>query len=477
MDTSDPKSQYQASRKKWIAIITLHLIIGLPAGTQTTTLPQSPATSQLDENEEPRLRRGIVPVPDQTPAPAPVEDKSVPPNLSKSEIQMARRAWQYFRVTQQSSTGLFDSVFGYPHATMWDISSGLAGLVAAERLELIKREEFITQMRQVLQSLTRMPLYQHELPNREYDIRTMALLDTHSQSSSRGSGWSAIDLGRLLIWLKIIAKWYPEFQDPVRKIVDSWNFSRVLKGDELQGALFTGSKEHLRQEGRLGYEQYAATGFGLWGHHLKKPFQYSAAKQFPIYNLMLLHDTRKPAFLTSEPFVLSRMELGSIDQQFDRLEKGVYEVQRQRWAREGILTVVSEDAVSEAPWFVYNTISANGQDWVCVGVTGKPYPQLKSISTKAAVAWFAIQDDSYARQIFDAVKDLSEPSSGYYAGRFDNGATNKSRNLNTNAIVLEAILYKQLGRRAFIEVNLPVHITMPSKTQSDTRSTRHAGNN
>jgi hypothetical protein len=168
------------------------------------------------------------------------------------------------------------------------------------------------------------------------------------------------------------------------------------------------------------------------------------------------------------------MELGSIDPQFDRLEKDVYEVQRQRWEREGKLTAVSEDAVSEEPWFVYNTISANGQDWVCVSVSGKAYPALKSVSTKAAIAWWAIQDDSDSHRIFDVVKDLVDPSAGYYAGVFEGGRTNRSRNLNTNAIVLEAILYRRLGRRPFLEILPSKSGSITDMKPSDARSSHNA---
>lgn len=423
------------------------------------------------------MHRGIIPVeaPAETAAPKQTAESNGVSN--ETEIQVADHAWQYFLVSRHPTTGLFDSVLGYPHATMWDIGSGLAGMVAAEKLALIPRQIFLIQMRQVLASLARMPLYNQELPNREYDIQTLSLLDAHSQPSSRGSGWSAIDLGRLLIWLRIISKWYPELEDPVRKIVDGWNVTRLIKHDELHGVLWTGSSEHLRQEGRLGYEQYAATGLGVWGHKLARPFRYSSTASFPIFGVLLLHDTRKPAFLTSEAFLLARLELGSIDPLFDQLEREIYEIQRQRWEREGMLTAVSEDAVSVEPWFVYNAISANGEDWVCVSVSGKPYPALKSISTKAAVAWWAIEDDPYSYRLFEAVKDLVDPSSGYYAGVFESGGTNQSRNLNTNAIVLEAILYRRLGRRPFLELSASNFDDAKTKTQLNPRSTHDAGQN
>jgi hypothetical protein len=472
-----------------VIVLLVAILAWSPTSHAQGTLPppQAPASGENGEDTEAPyvFHRGIIPI-------APSEDSTASPKNSdgeyataesdrrkqtKTEEQIARHAWQYFLASRRPATGLFDSVRGYGHATIWDIASGMAAMVAAEKLQIIPRQVFLTQMRQVLASLARMPLYNHELPNREYDIQSLSMLDAHSHASSRGSGWSAIDLGRLLIWLKIISNWYPELADPVRKIVDGWNVTRLIKHDELHGVLLTRTTEHLRQEGRLGYEQYAATGLRVWGHKLTKPFRYSSTASFPLYGISLLHDTRKPAFLTSEPFFLTRIELGAIDPQFDHLENNIYEIQRQRWEREGVLTMVSEDAVSVEPWFVYNSISANGEDWVCVSVSGKQYPALKSLSTKAAMAWWAIQDDSYSYRTLEAVKDLVEPSSGYYAGLFETGATNKSRNVNTNAIVLEAILYKQLGRHPFLEISPSGSEKANDKTQLDTRSSHNASAN
>ncbi len=105
------------------------------------------------------------------------------------------------------------------------------------------------------------------------------------------------------------------------------------------------------------------------------------------------------------------------------------------------------------PWFVYNSVIANGINWACVSPSGQLHPELKTVSTKAAVALWSIHDDTYSRRLLQFVKDLSNPRYGYYAGRFESGAVNTSLNLNTNAVILEAILYVRLNRRSFLDID------------------------
>jgi Protein of unknown function (DUF3131) len=372
------------------------------------------------------------------------------PAFGTGEDEIAHRAWRYLIASREPATGLYDSVFRYPAATMWDMGSGLAALVSAERLGLLSPISFGSQMRQLLSSLEKMPLYNHELPNREYNVRTLAMLDRESKPSQIGTGWSALDLGRVLIWLRIVSKWYPEMKPQCERIVAGWNFSRLRLNGEANGTALENGKEYIRQEGRLGYEQYAAKGFALWGIGLARASGYAHSKSVVVMGLSLSQDDRSHSFLTGDPFFLAQMEVGSIDTVFDHLTADIFEVQRRRWQKTGILTAISEDAVSLKPWFVYNTILYNDREWQCVSPGGKTYPELKGLSTKAALAYAALHDDEYARKLQQATEKLVHPHYGYYAGQYDKGGVNVSLNLNTNAIVLEAMLYRKLERRAFL---------------------------
>jgi Protein of unknown function (DUF3131) len=440
--------------------------------------PHGDDTTQQEppEVKEPRVfSRGIIPAQEDEPlnsqekesAPrimAPAAKKNLraissatseaPKSDPSAELQqqIAARAWKYFLANRSERTGMFNSVRGHHLATMWDVGSGIAGLVSAEKLQLLGRKEFLAECVQELDSLNRILLYGHALPNREYDIVTLTMMDYHSQPSLRGSGWSTTDLGRLLVWLKIAAQWYPELKPSIQQLVGKWKLRRIAQGGETFGAIYVQSHETLRQEGRLGYEQYSATGLNLWGVELGKALGYSRAIPFLLLDTPLQRDEKNGAFLTSEPFFLARLEIGPIAPEFTNLENAVYEVQQKRWEREGVLTAVSEDSFGVPPWFVYNTVDADGKPWACVTPSGREHPELKALSTKAAIAWWAIRGDSYSLRLLEGVKDLFDPDRGYYAGLLEEGGTNTSLNINTNAVILESMLYRRLGRRSFLQI-------------------------
>jgi hypothetical protein len=170
-----------------------------------------------------------------------------------------------------------------------------------------------------------------------------------------------------------------------------------------------------------------------------------------VLDVDLRRDDRNLSFLTSEPFFLAEMEIGSIDATFDALSAAIFKVQRSRWQQTGALTATSEDSTSLEPWFVYNTILYNADSWQCVSTSGKPYPALRSLSTKAAIADAALSEDPYGTNLQQAAKLLSHPLYGYFAGEYEQGGVNRSLNINTNAVILEAMLYRKLSRRALLK--------------------------
>jgi hypothetical protein len=346
--------------------------------------------------------------------------------LDKSLAIIAGRAWRFFQVSQSPSTGLFDSVLGYHYGTMWDIASGIAGSVCAEKLGLIDRAAFIITLQRILASLSVMPLYENELPNREYNIATLTMQGSDSRSSARGTGWSSTDMGRLLIWLKIASNWYPELQRPIRDLVDRWALQNIVKGGEAYGGYIYLDRAAVRQEGRLGYEQYAATGLALWGLDPHKALQCDSTEKFELLGVPLLRDTRNLACLTSEPFVMARMEIGHLNAKFDKLEHGIFEVQKKYSGVHGTLIATSEDSVDRQPWFLYNSVCFERMPWACVSSAGKPYQHLANLSAKTAIAWWAMYDDDYALRVFDAVKGAFDPQRGFYAGMFNTGGQNRS---------------------------------------------------
>lgn len=69
---------------------------------------------------------------------------------------------------------------------------------------------------------------------------------------------------------------------------------------------------------------------------------------------------------------------------------------------------------------------------------------------RAAIAWWAIFPDDYTRHLRIAVISLKDPKYGFYGGVFENDKVNRSRNINTNAAILEAMLFLKRKRVPFI---------------------------
>ena len=63
--------------------------------------------------------------------------------LNERELQAAKIAWGYFEQFTQETTGLANSVGGYPSTTMWDTASYVSGLVSAYELCLIENRSSI----------------------------------------------------------------------------------------------------------------------------------------------------------------------------------------------------------------------------------------------------------------------------------------------------------------------------------------------
>jgi Protein of unknown function (DUF3131) len=88
--------------------------------------------------------------------------------------------------------------------------------------------------------------------------------------------------------------------------------------------------------------------------------------------------------------------------------------QKKRWEKTDIMTSVSEDSI-------------------------------------AAISWSAVFSDDYSSDLREEAVVLKHPKYGFYAGIFEDGKINKSRNI-TNAVILEAMLYLKMGKKPFISL-------------------------
>lgn len=384
--------------------------------------------------------------------------------LTAGEQAWAKTAWRYFANNTNATTGLVNLLDRYPVATVWSMGDYLAALTTARELRLIDKIEFDQRLSRFLETLAKLELSRGKLPNRFYDVKSGIMLDAASQPGE--TGWSAVDIGRLMVWLKIIGEYYPEYQEYLDKVILRWQFCQVIDDcGTLYRGLHNGQTWTVQQEGRLGYEGYAGAGYALWGFNADSARSMHADQYIQVDGIKLLYDARDPRTtnlanpITTPPYLLFGMEFGwredaipgryaaSHRKVLRQQAEAVYRVQEQRWQRSKIYTARGEHALSSPPYQVLDTLFANGQPWNTITETGQWYPQLALVSTRVVFGMWALWDTSYTEALMKITEALFDKDRGWYEGRYEaSGAYERIVSSTTNAMVLESLLYKSRGR-------------------------------
>jgi hypothetical protein len=395
----------------------------------------------------------------QAPAPVPVP-ASAPAALTQADREMlldaARTAWAYADANYNPATGWINSVEDYAFATVWDIASGLMALYCADQLDLLDGDEYDRRMRRALQSLVDARLFEGVAFNKMYSTRTGQIAGRAGQESTtseRGYGWSVMDIGRLMAVLRVIDQTQPQYRDLMERIVGRLDYTRLIRDGYLRGEDLNRSGRLRRyQEGRVGYEQYAAAGFAAWGHRADAALDLNRnTYPVPVLGVPVRGDRRGDEHLTSEPFVMMGLELGWTPE-IGTLAANVLAAQEARWKQTGKVTIVNEDALTGPPYFLYYSVYSSRRPFAVEAPAGAPRgPTPRTVSVKAAHGWHALLPSDYTRLALQRVQG-ARSAGGWGAGVFEeSGSVSGGRNVNTAAVVMEAALYVQRGGRPLIE--------------------------
>lgn len=436
-----------------------------PAPSTIQTAPEKPAQSvQASAEGWPApdanpIMAGALTV---TPASAGASHPGRTGPLTATERAMAAAAWRYFARNTQSSTGLVDAGENYPSSTLWDTAAGLAAVVSAQQMELIDRPEAETRLSSMLTSLAKIRRFRGLCPNKAFNTATLE--PTNYSNTPKEIGCSALDLGRALIWLRIVHNLYPALRPAAEALVDYWNIGLFVRDGTLVGSTLQGGEVIAQQEGRLGYEEYAAKGFLLWGQQTgaaAAPEPYATTE---VEGVVIAHDARDAHnrggsnHVVTESYALDAIELGW-DRADDRQSGAftftdgwiaanawhVYLAQERRFARTGILTARSEHQLAAAPNFVYDTVFSDGVPWATVDARGRSVPKGAAVSAKAALGLWALWPGAYTDRLFDAVASAFDAERGFYEGTLEAGGKIAAFTANNNGIILETLLYKLKG--------------------------------
>jgi hypothetical protein len=401
--------------------------------------------------------------PPSRPAKTPSRPPTPPPKISafpsaivvdERQLYMngARIAWAFVERNYQPSTGLARAHDTYQYVTLWDIASTLAATYSAHELGLVSDQVYNQRIQRALTTISTMDLFDGAAFNKSYDSKTGKMIDRNQRISSKGYGWSVTDIGRLLTWLRILAVNQPQFASQAATIVNRLNMSRLISPDGyLLGQDIEPRTGQMRiyPEGRMGYEQYAAAGLALWGHRAEKALDARLnAQPVSVLGVSIVADKRGDERITSEPYIMMGMETGWYSPELRQQAWRVLAAQEARYKATGTLTMVSEDALPDPPfYFYYYDVYRQGRTFAVDAHSGQGYVESpRWISSKAAFAWHALLPSPYTMTVLQAVQPALIPGKGWGAGVYEGSLKpTGDASLNTAALILEAAAYNLSG--------------------------------
>src|SRR5205085_10783461 len=256
----------------------------------------------------------------------------------------------------------------------------------------------------------------------------------------------------LLIWLRIISTKQPKYAPLAAQIVRRLDMSKLLDDGFLRGVDVDPRSRSRQdfQETEVGYQQYALSGFAMWGARVDGS-GLDVKRNVSVVNVLgtrLLIDSRGNDRVMSEPYIMLGLELGYRSPELRHQASQVLAAQNARYQRTRLITAVTEDALPDPPYyFYYYSVWHHGEPFL---VEGKRQKQVvvrpRWVSTKAAFGWNAVFPTPYTALLLQTVQP-ARTANGWGAGVYE-GTLKPTGipSLNTAAMIMESALYKIRGQ-------------------------------
>lgn len=388
----------------------------------------------------------------QQPPLQPTGASLVAPEERQLYLDAARTSWNFVNRITEPSTGLARAHANYSYVTLWDIAGVIAANYTAHELAFISDATYDSHIQRILATLSTIDLFESAAFNRIYDAKTGRMVDNAPKISSVGAGWSSVDIGRLLVWLRILSVKQPKYAPLATQIVRRLNMSKLLDDGYLQGVDVdpkTGKRQTFTED-EIGYQQYALSGFAMWGARVNSA-GLDVRSNVAIVNVLgvrLLVTSPGNDRVMSEPFIILGMETGFRSPQLGRQAAQVLAAQMARYQRTGIVTAVTEDALPDPPhYFYYYSVYHRGKSFVVEGPGDNKYVERpRWVSSKAAFGWNAVLPNAYTQLVLRTVRPAGTPN-GWGSGVYEDTLLPTGvPSLNTAALIMESALYKTRGR-------------------------------
>ncbi len=362
-------------------------------------------------------------------------------------------AWRYFEVYVHTQSGLVPATVGQPNPrvtnsyetlTMWDIGSYLLALEAVRALDIIDQPTFLSRTRQVIAAL----------PETVIDGLTLPCsLISSLTAKPESKDFNRCDFGRLLAALARLNK-HAELTETVTAKVAAWDIAEALAG----GPLKTFAPETTVFDGPSHCSHYLARSLRSFGFETSSPYSHAySGYHLADRRMSLLYAAGRIGSLGAEPLLLEIIELGA-SPEASWLAEILFTEQYNAHKSDGGLYCVSEVPINEAPWFLYLGLdmSSEARRWVLETTpSDQKYDPAKlrarygqMMSVKSAFLWQAVHPHAYSTKLVQHMRDHARiPEMGYASGAFFNSEdiTDNYTDVNTNAIILQAIAHRLAG--------------------------------